>query len=130
MTTQAELARQPARAARPQAPPAPLDVAALHWGDGASAAAALGGRKACVVVAADVCYRMLNVPLLISTLGHVLRPGGVAVLALDTRHCPEAVAECRARAETLFRVRQVSVGELHPDYAWPEVLVLEVWNVK
>ena len=127
----AKAARQAAaRAAKPHMPPAPLNVVALKWGDPASTAAALGGKRACVVVAADVCYRMLNVPLLISTLSAVLRPGGVAVLALDTSHCPEAVQECRERAEALFRVRQVSAEELSPGYNWPSVIVLEVWNVK
>ena len=139
------VARNAAALAAPYA--ARVVVAPLRWGDpmAAAAAAALahGGDDAAhhvdCVIGADLCYRMENVTPLLAALAQLLRPGGVAVLALDTSHCPEAVDEFTRRAaapdagagddaSARFEVRRVPRDELHATYRCADVRVLEVWR--
>ena len=145
----ANAARNAAVLAAPGA--ARVVVAPLRWGDAAAAAAAAAlTRKDDVdadeathrvdcVIGADLCYRMENVAPLLAALAQLLRPGGVAVLALDTSHCPEAVDEFMRRAAVpdagcgddlaaRFEVRRVPRAELHATYRCAEVRVLEAWR--
>ena len=123
-------------------------VAPLRWSDAAAAAAAAvltheGSSEAAehvdCVIGADLCYRMENVTPLLAALAQLLRPGGVAVLALDTSHCPEAVEEFTRRAAApdagrgddvaaRFEVRRVPRAELHATYRCADVRVLEAWR--
>jgi predicted nicotinamide N-methyase len=114
-------------------------VAALRWGDADSAIAAMAPAAAAdVVVGADLVYRQPNVQPLLAALSQTLRVGGVAVLALDLQHCPEAVDDFIARAKqpdaerdtaARYDVRQVAADELAQGYACSEVCVVELWRL-
>ena len=113
-----------------------VTVAPLVWGDSASACAALGpGRQADLVVGADLVYRQPNVAPLLAALSQVLCVGGIAVLALDTSHCPEAVDDFLARARqpdaeldapARYDVRHVDAQELPAGFACDDISVVEL----
>ena len=106
-------------------------VAPLVWGDPASTSAALGpGRQADIVLGADLVYRQPNVEPLLAALSQVLRVGGIAVLALDTSHCPEAVADFLARAAETHAVRRVPHSQLAAGYACEDVAVVELLRLR
>jgi predicted nicotinamide N-methyase len=132
---------QVARNAQPLAAKSRVLVAPLRWGDAdaaaAAAAATCGDPDALhvdCVIGADLCYRQENVSPLLGALTHLVRPGGVAVLALDTSHCPEAVEDFTARAASgdascaCFDVRRVPRAELHATYRCADVRVLQLWR--
>jgi predicted nicotinamide N-methyase len=137
------LRSQLARNAQPLAAKSRVLVAPLRWGDAdaaaAAAAATCGDPDALhvdCVIGADLCYRRENVSPLLAALTHLVRPGGVAVLALDTSHCPEAVQDFTARAASgapdascaRFDVRRVPRAELHATYRCADVRVLQLWR--
>ena len=117
-------------------------VAALRWGDANAAAAAAAltcgdetRRQVDCVIGADLCYRQENVAPLLAALAQLVRPGGVAVLALDTSHCPEAVDDFTSRAAAAaeeglacFDVVPVPRDELDATYRCAEVRVLQLWR--
>jgi predicted nicotinamide N-methyase len=119
---------------------ATVAVAPLVWGDRDSACAALGpGRQADLVLGADLCYRQPNVAPLLAALSHVLRVGGIAVLALDTTHCPEAVIDFLSRAKqpdgesdepARYDVRHVDAQELPEGFACDDITVVELHRVE
>ena len=140
------VARNAAALAAPHA--ARVVVAPLRWGDPVAAAAAAAlmhygshdaNHHVDCVIGADLCYRMENVTPLLAALAQLLRPGGVAVLALDTSHCPEAVDEftlraaapdacCGDDASARFEVRRLPRDELDATYRCADVRVLEAWR--
>ena len=113
-----------------------VSVRALRWGDAQSATEALEGALADVVLGADLVYRQPNVAPLLSALAHTLRRGGVALLALDCSHCPEAVQDFRHRAQqpqegdppVRYALRDVPTHELRPGCVTDEVMVLQLWR--
>ena len=117
-----------------------VTVAPLVWGDSASACAALGpGRQADLVVGADLVYRQPNVAPLLAALSQVLRVGGIAVLALDTSHCPAAVDDYLARARqpdaeldapARYEVRHVDAQELPAGFACDDISVVELQRLQ
>lgn len=121
-----------ARAASPP-PHCRVSAAAYRWGDAASARALLlsagGGAAFDLVIGADLAYRMANVEPLLAALRQTLRPGGAALFALDTSHCPGAVeALRRGAAAEGFSLLDVPAAERDPDYACDEVELVELWR--
>jgi len=97
---------------------------ALKWGDQPRLAVFVGERFD-VVVGSEVVYARDSAADLLDTLDALTAPHGVVLLA-HGRNRGEEAELLRLAREAGWAVREVRARQMHPDYAAPEVTVLEL----